>query len=252
MSDITPTQIQQNSITNNTSLTDVLNILKKEIFLDLNCHHLATVQSFNQDQQTITATINYTQTTFTLNTTTQLYVPTQTSYPQLVDVPIIVLGGGGSNLTFPVQQGDQCIIMFNDRSIDNWFASGLAGPLNSPRLHSFADGIALVGLNFLAGDGSTTALQNYDTARAVLRNSGGTTGIGVGSTQVKIFNQANGSLGPNFMALLTALQTFVTACEASATDPVLAAAAAAFSAALMAPVAPSTFGPIENIEGILE
>lgn len=239
------TQIQQTSTTSDPNLSDLLNLLKKEIFLDLNCQHLGTVQSFNPETQTITATINYTKTIFTLNSDTQLYVPTQVSYPQLLDVPVIVLGGGDANLTFPIAQGDQCLIFFNDRSIDNWFASGLVGPVASSRLHSLADGIALVGLRYL---GKT--IQDYDASRVVLRN--GTAGVGVGTSQIKIFNETNGSLGANFTALFTALQTFVTSCESSMTDPVLAAAAAAFSAALMIPVAPSSEGPIENIEGILE
>ncbi|CAK9250669.1 unnamed protein product [Sphagnum jensenii] len=79
----------------------------------------------------------------------------------------------------PIAQGDQCLILFNDRSIDNWFTSGQVQPLASSRLHSFSDGIALVGLNYL--NNGVTKLTNYDSTRAVLRNS--TTGVGVSSTK---------------------------------------------------------------------
>lgn len=247
---MTNSQVQLNAVPTDPNLSDLLNLLKKEIFIDLNCHHLATVQSFNPGNQTITATINYSKTIFQLNAQTQLYDPIQIAYPLLIDMPAIVLGGGGFNVTFPISQGDQCVVMFNDRSIDNWLQSGQTGPLNSSRTHSFSDGMVLVGLNYLTGANST-GLTNFDSARAVLRNKGGTTGVGVGATNVKIFNETNGALGPNFMAFFTAFTTFMTACEGSSTDPTLAAAASAFVAAMAVPVAPSTMGPIPNIEGIL-
>ncbi len=238
------TNINQNLVPNEPSLSDLLNLLKKEIFLGLNCHHLATIQSFNSAKQTVVATINYQKTIFTLNEQTKQYVATLLNYPLLVDIPVLILSGGNSGLTFPIVQGDQALILFNDRSIDNWFQSGQVGPVASPRLHSLADGIALVGLRNL-----NTLLSNYDTVRANLYN--GTTGVGVGPSQVKVYNAVNGALGPNFTAFFTALTAFMTSCEGSA-NPTLAAAATAFIAAMAVPVSPSALGPAQNIEGILE
>lgn len=236
--------IPLNPFTTEPNLSDLLDLLKKEIFFDLNCHHLATIQSFNPQTQTVSATINYTKTFFTLSLN-GTYSPSQEPYPQLVDMPIIILGGGTAGLTFPVKQGDQCVVMFNDRSIDNWYQSGQTGPLSSGKAHSLSDGIAIIGPRNL-----NTLLQNYDTMRALLFN--GTTGVGVGASQVKIYNAINGSLGTNFTAFFTALNTFMESCEGSSTDPTLAAAATAFATAMEVPVAPSSEGPIENIEGILE
>lgn len=233
---MTNTSIQLNAVPADPTLSDLLNLLKKEIFFDLNCHHLATIQSFDSSKQTVTATINYTKTIFELNTETGLYRPVQNAYPLMVDVPVIVLGGGAAHLTFPIAQGDQALILFNDRNIDNWFQSGQAGPVANSRAHSFSDGLALVGLNSL-----NTLISTYDTMRAVLRN--GTTGVGVGATQVKIYNATNGSLGLAMTAFLTALTAFATACT-SASDPVVIAAATALLSAMTAPVA--------NIEGLLE
>lgn len=242
---MTNPNIQLNLTPNEPTLSDLLNLLKKEIFFDLNCHHLATIQSFNSAQQTVTATINYTKTEFQLNENTKLYVPIQFSYPLLVDMPVIVLGGGNAHLTFPITKGDQALILFNDRSIDNWFQSGQVGPVSSSAAHAFSDGIALVGLNSLG-----TSITNYDAVRAVLRN--GTTGIGIGTTQLKLYNQVNGNIGASFTAFFTALTAFMTSCAGSVTDPVLASAAAAFTTAMTVPVAPVAGGPIINIEGILE
>lgn len=243
------TVVQNSAAPTEPHLSDLLNLLKKEIFLDLNCHHLGTIQSFDPGSQTVTATVNYAKTVFQLNQDTGLYDPVLVNYPLLVDMPAIILGGGNAYLTMPITQGDQCLILFNDRSIDNWFQSGQVGSLNSSRAHSFADGLVLVGLNFLTGTG-VTKLTNYDTTRATLRN--GTTGVGVSSSKVKIFNQTNGALGPNFTAFFQALTTFMSSCAGSATDPVLAAAASAFTTAMTVAVSPSLSGPIVNIEGVLE
>jgi hypothetical protein len=73
--------------------------------------------------------------------------PTLYPYPLLVDVPVFVLSGGAGYITCPISKGDPCIVLFNDRDLDPWFTAGTLGaPPNSTRMHSLADGIALVGI----------------------------------------------------------------------------------------------------------
>ncbi len=171
----------QNLIPNEPSLKDLLDLLQKQILLSLSCHHIGTVQSFDATKQTATATINYKKTRFVLDATTGLYDPVLDDYPILVDCPVIVLGGGNAALTFPIEQGDECLVLFNDRSIDKWFSGGMGAAVATPRLHSFSDGLILVGLRSLPN-----VLEDYDTERAVLKN--GSTMVGVSSTLVKIAN----------------------------------------------------------------
>jgi hypothetical protein len=65
--------------------------------------------------------------------------------PLLVDVPVIFPSGGGFTLTFPITEGDECLVIFADRCIDAWWQSGgVAEPLE-PRMHNLSDGFALVG-----------------------------------------------------------------------------------------------------------
>lgn len=45
--------------------------------------------------------------------------------PVLADVPVLFLGGGNSRLTFPVQAGDECLVLFADHCIDAWYQSGV-------------------------------------------------------------------------------------------------------------------------------
>lgn len=199
-------------------LADVLELLKKEILLSLNCHALATVQSFDStDAPTVTATMNYTKSQYTRDDN-GLYTQKNPSYPILFECPAIILGGGGFNVTFPIAKGDQCLILFNDRDIDNWVQGALSGPVASPRLHSFSDAIALVGLQ-------QTPLSNYDASRAMLRNKAGDTYVSVG-TKISIKNAAQ-----NLKTILDTLLTAIGNATSSTGDTGIATIASAASSA---------------------
>ncbi len=212
------TKIQQTQNVGDPSLKDVLDLFKKDIFTSLNAHHIGTVESFNSSKQTASATINYKKTFFELDAVTGLYNPVLVDYPLLMDCPVIVLGGGSAALTFPIQQGDECLVLFNDRSIDNWLESGGGAGVSSPRAHSFADGIILVGLR-----NSTRSLANYDTSHAAIVSGTGSVGVNVATSKVYIANSG--------VTLGVALRAFCTAC-ASSSDTTLVTAAATLLTAL--------------------
>lgn len=191
--------LQQIQITSDIELRDVLDQFKKEILLGINCHHIGTIQSFDSDLQTATASINYTKTFFKLNAGNGNYLPYQKQYPLLIDAPVICLGGGKASLTFPISAGDECLIIFNDRNMDNWFSGGSGSQLATGRLHSFSDGIILVGLRSMAN-----TIDNYDNTRAVLQN--GTTMVGVGESLIKIANRST-TLNTLLQQILTQLET---------------------------------------------
>lgn len=52
-------------------------------------------------------------------------------------------------VTFPLQKGDECLLLFSDREIESWFINGDVNPLNYPRMHSITDAVAIVGLRSL-------------------------------------------------------------------------------------------------------
>jgi hypothetical protein len=156
------------------SLTDLLNLFKKEIMLDLNCHHVGTIQSFNSSAQTAVVTINYTKTFYKLNSTTGLYAPVQYNYPPIQDVPVVCMKGGSASLTFPIAAGDECILLCNDRSIDTWHAQGNVAPPPISRYHSLSDAFALVGVSSVPN-----LITAYDAVRAVIMNNAGTLKVGI-------------------------------------------------------------------------
>lgn len=184
------------------SLSDLLNEFGRSIKIETNCHAIATVQSFNSLKQTIRATMTYTQ-LFYETQSNGISAPVLKSYPILVDCPVVILGGGNAHLTMPISPGDDCLICFNDRDLDNWHAGKSGGSTATGRLHSFADGIAIVGLNSLA-----KSIANYDTTRAKLFWKGGAS-VGVGAHKVKIENQIE-SLNAILQDLVSAIAGLVT------------------------------------------
>ncbi len=84
------------------------------------------------------------------------------SLPLLVDVPVVFPRGGGCTLTFPVKEGDECLVIFADRCIDFWWQSGGVQEPVDGRMHDLSDAFCIVGPQSQAkkiGGISTTGAQ---------------------------------------------------------------------------------------------
>jgi hypothetical protein len=65
--------------------------------------------------------------------------------PLLPDVPIVYISGGGTILTTPIAQGDECIVIFSSLCIDGWWQLGEVQPQTDIRSHDLSDGMAIIG-----------------------------------------------------------------------------------------------------------
>lgn len=66
-------------------------------------------------------------------------------YPLILDAPVIFPRGGGCTLTFPVKEGDECLLIFTDRCIDFWWQSGDTQSVTRGRMHDFSDAFVIPG-----------------------------------------------------------------------------------------------------------
>ena len=175
----------------NYDLADLLAVLENQVMLDLNCHHLGSIVSFDSSTQLATAQVGYQMTQYVANTTTGAFLPQYIDYPPVCG-PLVILGGGETNLTFPVSAGDNCVILFNDRDFDTWFQaqSGQRAPVPTARIHSFSDAVILVGLR-----AKTNPISNYDATRALLSDGNVSLGINPSNHKATIKNSAEGTLG---------------------------------------------------------
>lgn len=94
---------------------------------------------------------------------------TSVALPLLVDCPVQFPSGGNCTLTFPVTQGDECLVVFASRCIDSWWQSGGVQEQAELRMHDLSDGFALLGFRSkpraLAGvSGTSTQLRSDDGA----------------------------------------------------------------------------------------
>ena len=118
------------------SLASLLELHKKNTMAQINCHQVGEIVSFNPSTQTAEVQVK-----MTLVRNGEIM-----SYPLLIDCPCVVLGGGKGRVTFPISAGDSCLVLFNDRDIDNWYSGGQSMPPRTDRNHAFSDAIALVGI----------------------------------------------------------------------------------------------------------
>lgn len=117
------------------TLASLLELFKDNIMMQLNCHQVGEIVSFDTSTQTAEVQIKMLKT----------HNGELKDYPVLIDCPCIILGGGKGRLTFPISSGDSCLVLFNDRDIDNWFSGGQKMQPRTERKHNFSDAIALVG-----------------------------------------------------------------------------------------------------------
>jgi phage baseplate assembly protein gpV len=92
------------------------------------------------------------------------------SLPPLPDVPVVYMGGGGFVATFPIQQGDEALVVFSSRCIDAWWQSGGVQAQAEQRMHDLSDGFALIGPRSQAN-----LIPSVSTTTAQLRSLDGST-----------------------------------------------------------------------------
>ncbi len=66
--------------------------------------------------------------------------------PVLPRVPIKFERAGGFFISYPVAKGDRVMLVFMDRSMDQWSELGREGDPRDGRTHDLSDGVAIVGL----------------------------------------------------------------------------------------------------------
>ena len=99
---------------------------------------------------------------------------TPTDLPILINVPIQFPRGGGFSMTFPVAKGDECLLVFCERSIDNWHNSGGVQDPRARRFHSLSDATAFVGLSSLSN-----SVPDYDPVNMQIRKDDGSAAISI-------------------------------------------------------------------------
>ena len=154
------------------ALAEVLASERKTLNEQLRVALPGIIQSFDPDAVTavVQPAIRYIERDNDGNKATQ-------DYPLLVDVPVVFPRGGGCTLTFPVKEGDECLVIFADRCIDFWWQSGgIQEPVDG-RMHDLSDAFCIVGpqsqAKKISGISTTTAQLRTDDGTAFIEVAAG-------------------------------------------------------------------------------
>ena len=72
---------------------------------------------------------------------------TEIELPVIVNAPVVFPRSGGGSLTFPVVKGDGVLLLFSERSLDQWLSAGGDVAPDDRRKFDLSDAIAIPGLN---------------------------------------------------------------------------------------------------------
>jgi hypothetical protein len=87
----------------------------------------------------------------------------------IVEVPVQFAGGAGGSIEFKIEPGDEGLIVFSQRCIDEWVNRGGVAPTNDLRRFSANDAVFIPGVRSQKG-----ALANFENNGVRLRNKAGT------------------------------------------------------------------------------
>ncbi|EHZ8806236.1 phage baseplate protein [Salmonella enterica] len=90
-------------------------------------------------------------------------------YPLLMDVPVVFPRGGGVTLTFPIKEGDECLVVFSSRCIDFWWQNGGVQERADKRMHDLSDAFVIPG-----PQSQVKKISGISTSAAQLRTDNGT------------------------------------------------------------------------------
>lgn len=86
------------------------------------------------------------------------------SYPQLKNIPYMILGGGGAYIDMPVTAGDEGLVFFCDYDISLWQDHGGSEAVSTDRTHSLSDAFFVGGVhngsNVLSKDGNKVIIHS--------------------------------------------------------------------------------------------
>ena len=151
MSDKTPLNVLGKQANN---LGVLIELLKKNIFFNLNVCLPATVTKYNSSNNTVS-----------LQPAIQVVLTDNTflDMPQIFDIPVLELGGKGLSVKIPLQAGDTGIVIFCDRDITLFKQEKKNTQPNTLRKHDLSDGI-FIPMRFGNSGSSNIMIQSEDGA----------------------------------------------------------------------------------------
>lgn len=141
------------------TLGEVLNRLRDQIMADLRVAIPARVERFDAARQLVDVKPLLKETSLD-----EAGAEVVESLHVISNVPVQFPGTAAFALTFDVKPGDECLLVFSDRSLDKWISSGGEVDPVDLRRHHLSDAVALLGVRhagaFAPVDADCAALRH--------------------------------------------------------------------------------------------
>lgn len=152
---------------------------------DLHTSMPGIIASFNAATQTATVQPAIKRIFKTREETDELLTPS--AIPPLINVPVQFPRAGGFCMTFPVKKGDECLLVFSERSIDYWHRSGGVKNPGGKRFHHLSDAVAIMAISSIPN-----AIVDFATDGVEIKKEGGAGSIKITDNgQIEINSDAN-------------------------------------------------------------
>ncbi len=134
--------LNNGQLTNKPTLLNTLTALQDCINYNMNCVKVATVVSFDKEKLTVCCKVNNKRLQQLKKDGNQVL----RDYP-LIYAKVHFLGWGDIGATFPINEGMEGILLFNDRELETWFLTGEGGNLAYNRCHDLTDALFICGVH---------------------------------------------------------------------------------------------------------
>ena len=126
--------------------------------------------------------------------------------PVIDDCPVLFMGGGGFTFTTPIAEGDEALLVFASRCIDQWWQQGGVQAQWEYRLHDLSDGFVLVGPR-----SQPRVISGISTTSAQLRSDDGVTVIDIAADALTLTTGATSIALTSSKITLTADEIVIAA-----------------------------------------
>lgn len=121
------------------TLKNLLDRFEENLLAKLNCVKIGKIKTFYPETQTADIEID--------------------SYPPISGVPVSFICGANFSIQVPIEEGDDCIVLFCDGDLDNWVEGKGYVPAFSQDRHGLNGAVALLGIKNIL-----TKVDNYITS----------------------------------------------------------------------------------------
>lgn len=127
-----------NYMTATPNLSAVLKYTNNSLLQKLNCIKPATVQSLDVENLTVNVQI----------AEKKIIGINKDGTNKVADYPEIKakICYASPYITYPIEKGQECLLLFSDREIESWFITGQAQTPSYTRMHSITDAFAIFGI----------------------------------------------------------------------------------------------------------